>query len=471
MHKTRFTLALGVIGALAVPACDLNVPDLNNPGLDQLEANPDAVSVGAACTGLLIGNRTNIATENGYVVQLGILGREAYNFDQADPRYIGEMIQGHLNPGSPFGGAFWAAPYANIRLANVILHALDKVPDGQLDNAAKAAIRGFVHTMQALDLLQVIVTHDTNGAVIDTDHDISQLGAIVGRDATYAAISQLLDGAMTELAAGGDSFPFLLEDGYAGFDTPKTFAKFNRAIRAREGTYIASFAAPADKPAAYQKVLDALTVSFLDDSVAAGPPNFDLGVSYTYSTKSGDATSALINPNIYAHPSLGGPGLQKNGTTPDARYTRKIGTRKAGSAQGLTSDLVFSKLYPGPTSQVPLIRNEELILLKAEALWFTGQKPQAIAELDIVRQNSGGLQALPGVPADDPTFTDDLLYERQYSLMFEWGHRWIDLRRFNRPLSLDKPDDVRNVRYPIPKPECNARPVTEPACALGSTDG
>ena len=43
------------------------------------------------------------------------------------------------------------------------------------------------------------------------------------------------------------------------------------------------------------------------------------------------------------------------------------------------------------------------------------------------------------------------------------------LRRFGRmmTLPLDMPDHVRNVRYPIPLAECNARPG-EPACELGS---
>lgn len=49
----------------------------------------------------------------------------------------------------------------------------------------------------------------------------------------------------------------------------------------------------------------------------------------------------------------------------------------------------------------------------------------------------------------------------------ERGHRWIDLRRFGRPLPLDKPEHIQNIRYPIPLGECNARP-NEAACMLGS---
>jgi hypothetical protein len=79
------------------------------------------------------------------------------------------------------------------------------------------------------------------------------------------------------------------------------------------------------------------------------------------------------------------------------------------------------------------------------------------------------LTAIAGVPAE-AEFIDDLLYEREFSLLFEGGHRWIDTRRFNKldTLPLDNPTDKRNKRYPIPLAECNARPG-EPKCALTST--
>jgi hypothetical protein len=53
--------------------------------------------------------------------------------------------------------------------------------------------------------------------------------------------------------------------------------------------------------------------------------------------------------------------------------------------------------------------------------------------------------------------------------MFEGGHRWIDLQRFGIPLPLDAPTHTRNIRYPIPQAECDARPG-ESACKLNSSD-
>jgi starch-binding outer membrane protein, SusD/RagB family len=468
-------LACFALGALlaSAGACDLDVPDLNNPSLTDLQDHPTAVQVEGACTGLLIGNRAGIAAENGYILQLGVLGREAYNFDTADPRYIAELLAGALNGGSPFGGNFWANPYANIRLANVILHALDKLSSAELSDDNKAVIRGFVNTIQALDLLIVINTHDTNGAVIDADVAIvlppamQPLGAIVDKATTFARINTLLDGAATDLAsvAATFSFPFELSPGYAGFDTPATFRQFNRALRARTAAYTKD----------YPTVLTALGESFIDDDPAATPDvplSFDLGVYHVYSTKTGDVANALINPNIYVHPSVEADA-QKNGTAVDARYTAKVrpidpDTEDPGSVTDtpLMSSLKF-KAYSAPESPVPIIRNEELILLKAEALFFTGNVGGAVAELNVVRTGSGKLAPLTGTPTE-VTFVDELLYERRYSLLFE-GHRWIDLRRFGRTeeLVLDDPTYARNIRYPIPLQECTGRP-NEPRCSLGS---
>jgi hypothetical protein len=198
-------------------------------------------------------------------------------------------------------------------------------------------------------------------------------------------------------------------------------------------------------------------------------------VYYAYSTKTGDQTNGLLNPNIFVHPQIATDAV--NGGMTDARFTAKVDTVEdpddAGSAPGSTmgvtlmSSLVFT-LYPDPDSRVPLIRNEELILLRAEALFFSGAAVQANTELNIVRTGSGMLPPVP-VTTDPAVFTTQLLYEREFSLLFE-GHRWIDMRRFNRigDLPLDDPAFKRNVRFPIPLAECNARP-NEPACGLGST--
>jgi len=447
--KTTTLSCLALAGLFGLVGCDLDVPDLNNPGLDELSENPTPSGVNAACTGLLIGNRAGTATANGYVSQLGILGRESYNFDAADPRYIGELLAGELQPGSPFGGAFWGGPYANIRLAEIVLDAVDRV--AEFDGAPASAIKGFVHTIKALDLLRVITTRDTIGGVIATDTDgVDQLGPIASKEAVYEEIAALLDQGAMELADGGDAFTFPFSAGYAGFDTPPTFLTFNRAIRARVAAYMED----------YDTVLSALGESFLDDSATG---DLNAGVFHSYSTGAGDATNGLTNPNIYAHPSV-----VEDAEADDARVAAKVvqvPEEEAGGALGLTSDLKFT-MYTSPSAPVPIIRNEELILLRAEAEWAQGDLDLATADLDIVR-TAAGLPATTATTAME--VEDEILYNRRYSLLFEGGHRWIDLRRFDRldELPLDQEGFVINVRFPLPSAECDGRPG-EAACTKSS---
>src|SRR5687768_5176287 len=94
--KLSITLGAALI-AVAIAGCDLDVPDLNNPGIDDLTDNPTPAGVTNAATGLLIGNRAGTAAANGYVAQLGILGREAYQLDPSDPRYVAELLGGSLS--------------------------------------------------------------------------------------------------------------------------------------------------------------------------------------------------------------------------------------------------------------------------------------------------------------------------------------------------------------------------------------
>src|SRR5687767_15830686 len=162
LPAARILLAGGML--LVAAACnDLVVPDYNNTSLDDFVTNPTPTKVAQASQGLLVGTRVGIGAQNGYVSLLGILGRESYNFDPADPRFITEMLIGPLDGGSPaFGGNLFGFRYANIRLANTILAAVGNTPG--LSAAQQEAVRGFTKTIQALDFLHVLNTRDDLGA-------------------------------------------------------------------------------------------------------------------------------------------------------------------------------------------------------------------------------------------------------------------------------------------------------------------
>ena len=72
---------------------------------------------------------------------------------------------------------------------------------------------------------------------------------------------------------------------------------------------------------------------------------------------------------------------------------------------------------------------------------------QATFAINVVRTAAG----LGNVNSVD---VDRLLYERRYSLFAE-GHRWVDMRRFNRlsQLVIDRPGDNIVTQFPIPQNE------------------
>lgn len=440
--KTRRYLSVA-LGALLLGACvDLTVPDYNNPSLEQLRDNPTRTGVLTAATGLLIGARDNIATQNGYVSLLGVVGRESFVLDPADPRYVTELIRGPLDPGSPaFGGNLFAIRYRNIRNANIVLGAVGSVKE--LTEAEKEAVRGFAKTIKALDYLLVINTRGENGAPIKVDQDINAPPAeIESQEKVFAHIEQLLDEAQVHLRAGGSRFPFPLSAGFEGFDSPVKFLEFNRALKAVVDAYTKDYA----------QALGALQGSFVSTTAP-----LDRGAYFSYGVGSGETSNLLSAPTIYVQPLLvANAARQPNGEL-DARVQRKVKAVPERTLLGVTSGFKFT-LYDSPGAPVPIVRNEELILLRAEARWFTGDRAGALQDLNFVRTRSGGLAPI-GMPASDAAFVDALLYERTYSLLFEGGHRWIDHRRFNRLDRLPAIVEGGTVpkAFPIPVGETDAR--------------
>jgi hypothetical protein len=289
-----------------------------------------------------------------------------------------------------------------------------------------------------------------NGIVIDVDRDPrAEPAPLVGQTAALQAIAALLDEAKADLDEGGDAFPFSLSSGFSGFDSTATFVRFNRALAGRVEVYRGNYAA----------ALTALAASFLVRDAA----QLDLGVYHVFTTGSGDDQNELFDPgdtpNILAHPSIVTDAERRVNGQLDLRVQRRIRTLPASrTVRNITTNVAFAH-YGSLSAPIPIVRNEELILLRAEANLGLNNAAAALDDINFIRVNSGGL-----LVTAQATLTE-LLKQKRYSLLFEGGHRWIDLRRYNRlnDLPLDRAEHRRNTAFPIPEAECLARGLQ--ACA------
>lgn len=443
--------------AVLVTGCSadvLNVPNPNSPTVAGASGDPGALQLQA--TGVLRQLRGGLG---GYITTVARFGREGYIYTPNEGRntshyLIGLAGQNRLDPAG-FAVGVWAGPYGNLRdifnLKNVLTN------NTTLTAAQRSAGLGFAKTIEGLELLYVISTRDSLGAVTQINQNATDIAPFVSRDSVYRFILGRLDEGAADLAAGGAAFPFTLHAGFAGFNTPTTFRLFNRAIAARAAAYWATSGGGAT---AWTRAQTAIAASFLNRT-PANAAAMNTGVFHVYSTATGDATNGVgQNADFLAHPSFGAD--VSPGDLRASKWSTLAVARNAPQGLGIATNLTIVR-YATNTTPVPVIRNEELVLLDAEIRLATADKAGAIANINAVRSVSGGLAATTLTPASaDAAVLDEILRQKRFSLFAE-GHRWVDMRRYGRlnTLPLDLTTGV-NAHFiarvmPIPQGECLVR--------------
>jgi len=179
-----------------------------------------------------------------------------------------------------------------------------------------------------------------------------------------------------------------------------------------------------------------------------------------------------------------------SGGTPDQRFTDKVAATSLNPPQALAAIPIpgtrkfvnyFTNGADDPNHSIPLIKNEELILLRAEANIGLNNLGAALTDINFIRVNSGKLPPLAGFASQQAAITE-LLYNRRYSLLWEQGTSWIDARRYNRFDLIPIPPGFANGPNPapgispsvvpqrllIPDVECSARGLSTACSPLGT---
>ncbi len=436
MKTFSLRFALVLLAALAVAGCDLfeveDRADPNGPSVDDILDNPTRDALINLASGIEASARVD---HHFFLIDAGVVGREYWRILAADPRFTSELLGGGsstLNNNSFYITRPWGARYVTIRNANIMLQALDL--NTTLSDAEKAGGRGYANTFKALQyLLNLDLTFEGGIRFIDPGDD--DPGPLVGYDAALAQIASLLDEGAADLASGGDALFFPLSSGFSGFSTPVGLRLVNRALAARVALYAG-------------RNSDALTLlgsSFID-------PVGDLGsgVAQVFNTGSGDITNPFFIPpdNAVGDAILAHPSFIDDLEAGDTRADKVLDRGEPAEVDNLTSSFGFF-VYKNSLSPIPVIRNAELILIRAEARARTNELAGAIADINVIR-NAAGLPDYSGA-VDQGAVLGEVLNQRRYELYGE-GHRWIDVRRFGQlgTLPIDRPGDDVWTQFPIP---------------------
>ncbi|RDV13377.1 RagB/SusD family nutrient uptake outer membrane protein [Pontibacter diazotrophicus] len=430
--KYKPLIGLVAIG-LMLSSCGIeDIPDPNNPTIESVLENATVDDLNNLVVGTESGMRNSLGT---YYDNVGVVGREHYRFSGAEPRFTSDLLgagSATLDNSTFYTSNPWGARYRVVKNTNILIASVNNTE--LVSEEQRQAYLGFAKTIKAYQLLLNLTMTNENGIRFDVD-DINNLGPVVADpQEALTQIAAMLDEAAAHLQDAGSTFPFSLSQGFEGYNTPEGFRMFNRALAARVAVYRENYA----------EALTLLEESFLDLD-----GSFTEGVYYVFSTSPGDQ----LNPLYYAANATGEvriahPGFVADATPGDTRLT-KVSKRDAPATQSNLTGEYDVALYTTNTDPVPIIRNEELILIYAEAKIQTGDLQEAEEALNIIREGSGLPPYASAVTQE--ALIDEMLRQRRYSLYFE-GHRWVDMRRYNRldQLPIDRTGDDVWVSFPIP---------------------
>ena len=420
--------------ALCWSGCKVEpILDPNNPSTGGITQNAQLSELQNVVVGTEAAMRIYLGT---YLDDVSMIGREYYRFAASDPRVTGDLLgkggatldNNTFYTTNPFDGR-----YRVVKNTNVLIQALQNTKADITDAQRKAGI-AYAKTVQAHELLMVLNLQYENGIRVDVA-DPDKLGPFLSREESLNAIQNLLNDANIDLKGNTADLPFTTT---LYNKKASEFSKFNRALAARVAVYRKDWATAST---ALSESFLSLTGSLTDGSY------------FLFSTGGGD----LLNPVFFptntpaAEVRVTQPNWITEATPGDSRLAKAPKRATTATQDGLNSDYDFF-VYTTNVASIPIIRNEELVLLYAEVKAQQSLFPDAIIAINRIR-TAANLPVYTGA-VTQPALITEILNQRRYSLFGE-GHRWIDMRRYNllNTLPIDRAGDDVWQQFPRPATE------------------
>ncbi|MEJ7812288.1 MAG: hypothetical protein WKG32_17885 [Gemmatimonadaceae bacterium] len=430
--------------AVSADACtDPVIPQYNAPTIESVGDRPSADQVQALVTGLALGLRADFGT---YQFITNALGRDIGLFDP-EARFVTQTLNATIDPAGFIGSNLYANHYRNIRAANVLL---PKIAGAPYTEEEQAGLRGVVRTIKAVDYYYLIEVRDTTGIPLRVEGDPAGPPApIVCKRDVLAYTLALLDSAKADLAAAGAAIPVRLPSGFAAFTTPAAFLQFNRAIRARASLMLAY---PNEDGIPSAAGVAELRRS-LDEAFGDTTKALTLGVYAPFSTAAGDAINPIFNTSVstlsrarYLPNFL--DDLEPGDTRVAAKVARGRTVPNAAQFAGVVGSDAVPTVYKTSTDPIPVIRNEELIYLRAQQFLAEGNLAEAARLINFFRVRAG---LAPKTLTSPTQVRDELLRQKRIGLAQEGAQRLVDLRNYGLIQT--------QVRYPAGAPALSNLPL------------
>jgi starch-binding outer membrane protein, SusD/RagB family len=432
MSKNTTIYRLMLLGwVLSLCACHKDYGDLNEPTVQAFTTNATVAELNNLVSGTESGLRNNLAL---YLDDVGIIGREMYHFSASEPRYVTDLLgaSGATLSGSNFYITnTWASRYQVVKNCNILEQAASST--SLISAQEVSGYLGFARTIKAFQLLLCLNQTDSNGIRINVS-DPNNLGPFVQPADALTAIAALLDSAKTDFSNATIDYTLA---SFGNFTDAAGLLQVNRALAARVAVYRQNWA----------EALTDLSASFFGLG-----QDLSLGAFDVYGTGSGDQLNTFFIPqNQTGEIRVAHPSYATDIEAGDDRIGKATLRTSVASLDGLSSNRDVW-VYTSSTAPVPIIRNEELILIYAEANIQTNDLTDAVTALNTIR-NAHNLPNYSG-PVTQAALLTEMLNQRRYSLFCE-GHRWVDLRRYNLlgTLPIDRPGDQVWTEFPLPVTE------------------
>lgn len=467
----RYTTIVLAAAALVAAGCKDNpvANPIDAPTVDALSGPLTRITLQQLATGALAQDRASVDAF-AFAIEPEIWARDVYRIDASEPRFVQETLGGNPDPGSFAGGGQWAGFYTAIRAENTLILALANAPASEFTPAEINATRGFFRTMKALDYWRVIEMHDTVGATIQTD-DGAAVTDVRCKEAVLSYIAALLDSANADFTTAGGTakLPFKLPTGFTAFGRDYSgvtnLVRFNRGIKGKVDFY-RGLDRKSPTPALFATAITELTQGLGGAAAGAVPPaDFGKGAWYVFVPGGSENT-----PNTISDVKIGlNPQVRDSIQAGDTRASKIVARTDTLSGFGISTDITYIGAVSSVANQanpLAILRDEELVLLRAQAYIEAGQLANAILDINDVRTSYG---LTPVAPVDKNSAINAVLYEKRFSLLFEGAMRADDLREYGRMnatyLKAETSTDPFNAALPIPRAELNARGLTtNPAC-------